>query len=185
MTPIPTLDAGELVLRPMTIDDAPEVQRLAGDRAIAEMTLRIPHPYEDGMAEQWIATHGESFDKGEGLVLGVTCKDGGALVGTVGLTDIAPRHQAELGYWIGVPWWNRGYCTRAALALLNYAFHELGLVRVHASHLARNPASGRVMRKIGMHHEGRRRQHVLKWDRLEDLELYGILKTEFQHTHPV
>lgn len=55
----------------------------------------------------------------------------------------------------------------------------LGLLRIHASHLTRNPASGRVMQKLGMRHEGSRREHAVKWDKLEDLELYGILKREF------
>ena len=87
--------------------------------------------------------------------------------------------QAELGYWIGKPFWGRGYCTEAAQALLRYAFTELGLVRVHSCHFARNPASGRVMQKIGMVKEGCRRQHVKKWDKLEDLELYGVLKQEW------
>ena len=62
---------------------------------------------------------------------------------------------------------------------LRYAFTELALLRVHARHIARNPASGRVMQKLGMRHEGTLRQHARKWDKLEDLELYGILKEEW------
>ncbi len=88
-------------------------------------------------------------------------------------------HRAELGYWIGEPFWNHGYCTEAARAFLDYAFGAVGLVRVHASHFSRNPASGRVMRKIGMKYEGCRRCHAKKWDKLEDLDLYGILKEEW------
>jgi [ribosomal protein S5]-alanine N-acetyltransferase len=89
-------------------------------------------------------------------------------------------NQAELGYWIGKPYWGHGYCTEAAQAVLRYAFSDLAPVRVHASHFTRNPASGRVMQKIGMRHEGCRRQHVKKWDKTEDLEVYGILKLEWE-----
>ncbi|KKL20477.1 hypothetical protein LCGC14_2455040, partial [marine sediment metagenome] len=89
-------------------------------------------------------------------------------------------HQAELGYWVGKPYWDQGFCTEAAYAVLRYAFREMGLVRVHAAHLWRNPSSGRVMQKIGMQHEGRRRQHTKKWDVLEDLELYGILRADWE-----
>jgi ribosomal-protein-alanine N-acetyltransferase len=63
--------------------------------------------------------------------------------------------------------------------MLDYAFRDLGLNRVHASHLSRNPASGRVMQKLGMSHEGRLRQHVKKWGIFEDIEKYGILRSEY------
>ena len=83
-----------------------------------------------------------------------------------------------MGYWIGVPYWNKGYCSEAAKALIGYGFDELGLNRVFAEHMVRNPASGRVMEKAGMTYEGTLRQHVKKWDRYEDLKVYGILRTE-------
>lgn len=86
------------------------------------------------------------------------------------------------GYW-GKPYWNQGYCSEAGKAVLQYAFAELGLLRIHASHIGRNPASGRVMRKLGMQHEGSRRQHVRKGDECEDLEVYGILRNDME-SHP-
>jgi RimJ/RimL family protein N-acetyltransferase len=148
--------------------------------AIADTTLNIPHPYKDGMAEEWISKHQEAFGKVEGLTLAITRKSDASLVGAISLMGIAKGHQAELGYWIGKPYWNQGFCTEAGKALMKYAFAELGLLRVHASHLSRNPASGRIMTKLGMHHEGTRRQHVRKWDKCEDLELYGILRHEWE-----
>ena len=179
MKRIPTLETERLVLRPFGPDDAGEVQRLAGDRAVAETTANIPHPYEDGMAEDWISRHEDTFANGRGVTFAVTRKPDGALVGAISLMGLAEGHQAELGYWIGKPYWNRGFCTEAGRAVLRYAFTELALLRVHACHLSRNPASGRVMQKLGMVHEGRRRQHVIKWGQCEDLDLYGILKGEW------
>jgi [ribosomal protein S5]-alanine N-acetyltransferase len=181
--PIPTIETVRLILRPFTMADAADVQRLAGDHAIADTTLNIPYPYEDGMAEQWISKHADTFDKGRGLILAITTKRDGCLIGAISLMAIAQGHQAELGYWVGKPYWNQGYCTEAGHALLRFAFVELQLKRVHCSHLSRNPASGRVMHKLGMAHEGQRRQHVSKWDKLEDLELYGILRHEWQANH--
>jgi RimJ/RimL family protein N-acetyltransferase/mannose-6-phosphate isomerase-like protein (cupin superfamily) len=177
---MPTLETARVVLRPFSAADAAEVMRLAGDRAVADTTLHIPHPYQAGMAEEWIATHQAAFDREQGVTLAITRKPDGALVGAISLMGMAKGHQAELGYWIGKPFWSQGYCTEAAQALLRYAFTDLGLVRVHAGHLARNPASGRVMQKIGMHKEGCLRQHVKKWDKLEDLEIYAILKKEWE-----
>ena len=103
----------------------------------------------------------------------------GALVGAIGL-DIRRAHDsAELGYWVGAEFWNRGYCTEAALAILDYGFERLQLNRVHAAHLERNPASGRVLLKLGMQREGELRQHLKKLERYEDLVLYGILREEW------
>jgi len=177
---IPIIECERLILRPFVPDDAAEVQRLAGDRAIADTTLNIPHPYKDGMAEEWISSHKGAFAQGQGVTFAVTGKSDRSLVGAIGLMGKTGGHQAEMGYWIGKPYWNMGFCTEAGKAILQFAFSELGLVRVHASYLSRNPASGRVMEKLGMKHEGTRRQHVRKWDNIEDLEVYGILKEEWE-----
>lgn len=176
MAAIPELHTPRLLLRAFAPADATAVQRLAGDEAVASTTLNIPHPYPDGVAEAWIATHAGAFDRGESLSLAVARATTGELVGAVGLVTINQTHaRAEIGYWIGKPYWGNGYCTEAARALIDYAFNVLGLHRVYAYHLTRNPASGRVMRKLGLVHEGRLREHALKWGVFEDLELYGLL----------
>lgn len=176
----PTLQTARLTLRPFILADAGEVQRLAGADEIASTTLNIPHPYEDGMAEQWIATHPEAFEEGRMVTFAMERRSDGALVGAIGLHDISEHHsRAEMGYWVGLPYWGQGYCTEAARAVLDYAFNTMHLNRVYATHLARNPASGRVMQKIGMHYEGRLRQHVRKGEQFEDRDQYGILRRDF------
>jgi RimJ/RimL family protein N-acetyltransferase len=105
----------------------------------------------------------------------VTDRDSGELFGAVGL-QIEPGHAlGELGYWIGVPYWGRGYATEAARALMRYGYSRLGLHRIQARHFLRNPASGRVMEKLGMSREGVLRQSVRKWGRFEDVVLYARL----------
>jgi len=89
-TALPTLETARLRLRPFSVADAPDVQRLAGAREIAATTLTVPHPYEDGLAEQWIATHGPAFTEGKSLTLAVTELASGALVGAVGLALTTP-----------------------------------------------------------------------------------------------
>ena len=179
MSERPTIETERLTLRPFTLDDASDVQRLAGDRDIASTTAKIPHPYEDGMAEEWIGTHQERFDRGELVNFAVTHREQGFLIGTIGLVINKQDESAEMGYWVGKPYWNRGYCTEAAQAVLKYGFKILGLNRIHANHMTRNPASGRVMQKIGMKHEGHLRQHAKKWGKFEDIEAYGILRSEY------
>ena len=176
----PSLETARLVLRPFLLADAPEVQRLAGERDVAATTLNIPHPYEDGMAEAWIGAHQERYEQGELVNFAIVLRKDRTLIGAIGLS-IEQRHtSAEMGYWIGKPFWNRGYCTEAARAVVSYAFEVLRLNRVHASYMTRNPASGRVMEKVGMTYEGCLRQHVKKWGVFEDLGMYGILQSDWE-----
>jgi len=176
----PTIETARLILRPFGLPDAKEVQRLAGDRAIADTTLNIPHPYENGMAEQWISTHKSRFKEGELVNFAIVLRNPKTLMGAIGLQMARRFDRAELGYWVGMRYWNKGYCTEAGQAVLKYAFTELDLNRIHAAHFERNPASGRVMEKLGMINEGIARQHVKKWNKFEDLVQYGILKTDWQ-----
>jgi ribosomal-protein-alanine N-acetyltransferase len=87
--------------------------------------------------------------------------------------------RAELGYWIGVPHWSRGYATEAAQATVEFAFRRLGLNRVYAYHFTTNPASGRVLQKIGMQLEGTRRRHTRKWGEFLDSDMYAVLRDDW------
>jgi [ribosomal protein S5]-alanine N-acetyltransferase len=179
----PTLETARLLLRPFRLADADRVQELAGDRAIADTMLKISHPYEDGTAERWISNHRDWFEHHQQAVFAVTVKSDGLLIGALGLRFELDDQRAELGYWIGKPYWNQGYCTEAARAALQFGFEQFGLNRIFANHFLRNPASGRVMQKLGMVYEGRLRQHVKKWDAFEDLEVYGIVRENWQAAH--
>ncbi len=177
MTPDqPELRTKRLLLRPFTQADAPEVQRLAGAAEVADTTLNVPYPYADGMAEAWIAGHPDQFLYRTGVVYAVTRPEEDGLCGCVSLGIMSPHSRAELGYWLGVPFWGQGYATEAAAALVDYGFRGLSLHKITASHFARNPASGRVMQKIGMTREGLLRGHVLKDGAYEDLVVYGMVR---------
>ncbi len=175
----PILRTQRLVLRPFEVTDAPEAQRLAGDKAIADTTLNVPHPYEDGMAEAWIETHAPAWENGTAATFAAVDIDEDRLIGAIGLRIDSRFDVGELGYWIGRPFWNQGYATEAANAVTRFGFDELALNRIQAKHLARNPASGRVMQKLGMRLEGTARQATKKWGRYEDLVTYAILRAEF------
>ena len=173
----PILHTERLRLRPFVPGDAADVQRLAGVPEVAATILNIPHPYLDGMAEEWIATHRVDLELETGVVFAVTLRADGMLVGAVGLSSISREHsRAELGYWIASGFWNQGYCTEAARAVLAYGFEELGLHRVHASYFAGNEASGRVLQKIGMTREGVQRHGIRKARVFRDLVLYAAVK---------
>ena len=121
----PRLTTDRLVLRPFSLEDAKDVQRLAGDRDVAA-TTNVPHPYEDGVAEKWIGGHEAAFRQGSRMVLAVTLRSG-ELVGAIGLSLDEKHRRGELGYWIGKAFWNNGYCTEAVRAVVRYGFEEHGL----------------------------------------------------------
>ncbi|MBI4671465.1 MAG: GNAT family N-acetyltransferase [Chloroflexi bacterium] len=175
----PTLTTARFILRPFVLADAARVQQLAGVREVGEMTGHIPYPYPDGAAEEWIAAQEMEWQHGEAVTFAITQCDTRELIGAIGLTIYRENRRAELGYWLGVPYWNQGYMTEAARAVIRFGFENLNLNRVYASHFVRNPASGRVMQKCGMRYEGTLRQHFVRWGQAEDLVYYGILKSEW------
>ena len=177
MQPQPIIETPRLRLRPFNVADGPVVQRLAGSVEIARTALLIPHPYPDGAAEEWISSHAEEWKARRQAVFAVVQKTDDAVVGAVGLGRSADDPTvAELGYWIGHPFWNNGFCTEAARAVIAFGFGSFDLCRITAHHLSENTASGRVMTKLGMAKEGFLPQHIEKWGELKDIVLYGISK---------
>jgi ribosomal-protein-alanine N-acetyltransferase len=153
MTAQATLLTDELVLRPPQTADASAIQLLAGDERIADTTANIPHPYPDGAAHDWLREVAAATLAGDQLVYAITLAREAQLVGIVSLMDINDA-EAELGYWIGVPYWGRGIATGAVACLLEHAFSQMGLRRIHARVLSRNPASARVLLRLGFTHTG-------------------------------
>lgn len=121
---------------------------LAGDFDVASMTGTIPHPYSEEMAAQWIA----SAIAGEEGVVFVIERDG-VLIGCTGYRAF-DRDHAELGYWIGKPYWGQGFATEAARALIAHAFDADEFAYLKAGHFADNPASERILRRLGFVADG-------------------------------
>ena len=175
MTPYP-IQTARLTLRSYTSADIPDLVRLAGAREVAATTLRIPHPYTEQDAKDFIETYAAKTVPESRFA--ITLTSDGQLCGGIGLRVDEPHQHAELGYWLGVPYWGQGYGTEAARAMIHYGFETLGLHRIYASYVPHNVASGRVLQKIGMRREGRMRAHICKWGEFQDLECYEMLKTD-------
>lgn len=174
MAPV-LIETERLILRLLTEVDIPELVPLIGDRRVAATTLRIPHPFHEQDARDFL----DSPAKDNELRLGIRLRGNGVLIGGMGLHPYPEHKRAELGYWIGVPYWGNGYATEAARAVLKYGFETIQLNRIFAGHFQHNPASGTVLRKIGMKHEGCLRQNVLKGAEFVDIELYAILRQDW------
>lgn len=174
---IPELETPRLRLRPFQTSDIPEIVRLAGHPEIAATTLHVPHPYRRPDAEAWLAGHGPAAAAGTGFTFAITIRED-RLVGAIAL-EAVPRHRrAELGYWIGVEHWGRGYATEAGAAVLDFGFGTLGLNRIEAHCFLGNEASSRVLDKLGFRLEGLLRHHVVKDGRPRDGRFYAILRSD-------
>jgi RimJ/RimL family protein N-acetyltransferase len=194
MSMIPTLYTPRLCLRAFTLADAPRVQELAGHEWVAKSTLNVPHPYPEGAAEMWIDGHEGSAGIGRQWNFAITLAgtrtpgreqdvtDTGHIIGTisVNLRKAPAEKSAELGYWIGVQYWNKGFATEAAHAAINFAFGRLGYDEIVARHFASNPASGRVMQKLGMTLDPTFSGVQLKEDALLDVVGYSLLREEWR-----
>jgi RimJ/RimL family protein N-acetyltransferase len=174
--PLPSLQTDRLLLRPYRLSDVPDLVRLAGAREVAATTLRIPHPYREQDAIEFISSFQVEAEIGASARFAITLRQNGELCGGTGLRIEKAHQHAELGYWIGVPYWGHGYATEAAHAAVNYGFETLGLRRIFASCVTENSASARVLQKIGMQYEGCQRSHICKWEKFYDLDLYGMLR---------
>ncbi len=176
------MNTARLVLRPFTPEDASLLAQFAGKFRVADTTASIPHPYSPEQALQDIHKFNQEFRAGVGAYFAIALREAPhALIGCVLLKLIDRRdEQAELGYWIDEAESGKGYVTEAARALLTYGFNALDLNRISACHMTRNPASGRVLARLGMQQEGHLRQAAKKWGMFEDLLVWGILREEFK-----
>ncbi len=173
---LPTLETTRLRLRPYTEADVLELLPLLSAREVAATTLRIPHPYTEKNARDFLVL----LEEPGRIWLAITLREDGRQIGGIGLTVDAQHQRAELGYWLGVNYWGQGFATEAAREMLRYGFEDLALNRIFASHFKQNPASGRILVKLGMSYEGCQREHYRKWDEPVDSELYGILRKEWE-----
>ncbi len=149
-----TLYAKNLRLRAPQDDDAAGLAKLAGDWDVARWTAYVPHPYEPAMAEAFIGEARVKAAAGIAYTFAIERIADGALVGCVECR--IEGEEADLSYWIGKPFWNRGFAGETVRRLLRFIFLDLGLARATAGTMADNPASARVLEKAGFAFEGMR-----------------------------
>ena len=153
---------------------------LLAEPAIAEMTLSIPYPYRTADAAGWLDSAGQGFADRAQYVFAVEQRATGEFMGGIELT-LRPRFdRAEAGYWLGRPFWGQGFATEALRALLGFGFDTLALPKIVATHLTKNPASGRVMQKAGMRWQAALPRHVKRDGHYHDLIQYQLLRTDYQ-----
>lgn len=183
-TPQPTITLRQLVLRPYGDGDLEAIVRICGDKRIAAMTRTIPHPYSLDDARKFLASLRGKWEAGDSAVFAVCPRqaDGtiGEPVGSCGLMVDKIDVRAELGYCFEPSSWGRGYATQSAAAVCDVGFELMGLRKITAHYLPHNPASGRVLSKVGFAQEGVLRKQAHKWGESFDLIAVGLLREEWE-----
>ncbi|HEY8351988.1 MAG TPA: GNAT family N-acetyltransferase [Sphingomonadales bacterium] len=146
-----------LRLRPLAEKDLDQLVTLIGDWEVARWLARVPHPYGAEDARKFIGEVGRRMAQMRELHYGIALRDEDLLIGGMGL--VAGDQSDELGYWIGRPYWGRGYAGEAVPPLLSLAFNRLQRTRVFARILPDNHASRRLLEKLGFSYEGDRLTH--------------------------
>ena len=145
----PVLETERLLLRAPRLDDAKAIVSIINDRRIAENTARIPHPYSLADAHTFLG----EIDRTPGAPCFLIALADGTVIGGCGIVSLSGP-DPEIGYWIGVPYWGRGYVTEAVRALIDHAFGEFGCDRLAGRARVSNPASRRVLQKCGFQWTG-------------------------------
>jgi len=131
---------------------------LANNWRVAKNLSNMPFPYTEASADDWLGKQDALWASGTSLNLAITLE--GELIGGIGV-GVRDHGAWELGYWLGEPYWNRGYATEAATAVRDHAFEALKLPLIVAGHYADNHASGRVLTKIGFRYTQESRRYSL------------------------
>lgn len=179
----PNLTTKRLQLRRLTEQDIPQIVKYANNPKISEMTLNIPHPYREKDARWWIETADKGFENKDHFIFAICKLNEHKFIGGIGLDLQGDHNRAELGFWLGEPFWNQGYMTEAVKKVLTFGFERLNLNKIQATHFLNNPASGRVMAKSGMVKKGELKEHIQKGDAYRSVIQYRLTKREFLGQH--
>ncbi|MDR6526830.1 RimJ/RimL family protein N-acetyltransferase [Chryseobacterium rhizosphaerae] len=172
MNEFPIIETERLILSQLEEKDIPFITEYLQHRIYSDLTSNIPYPYTENDAQLWLTMSKEAFEEHTGYTFGIRNKEG-HIIGAIGLHD-RDDDKAELGYWIAMPYWNKGYVTEAAKAIVHFGFKKLNFNKIFATHLLHNPASGKIMEKIGMEKEAVLKQETKKDGAYFDLVMYSI-----------
>lgn len=153
----PRIETERCLLRLPEMEDAPAISRYCGEYDVAKNTARIPHPYPALAAEMWVLMTRAGWTPQGNQSL--TVEHDGQVIGGGGVFKRRPDADWELGYWIGRPWWGKGFATEIGQALVELGTKTLGACVLTAAHADDNPASGRVLEKLGFAYTGEAGEH--------------------------
>ncbi len=161
-----------LVLRPLEARDRARLIKLANNFRVSKNLSTMPYPYTEACADEWLGKQAGFWASGKTVALAITIE--GELIGGTGI-GVRDSADWELGYWLGEPYWNRGYGSEAATALCDYAFTRLKLERIVAGHFADNHASGSILTKLGFRYTSEKARYC--WARASEVKCLEMALT--------
>lgn len=174
------LGTKRLVLRPTNESDLEDFIRVGSSLGVARNTGTFPHPITREFALERLEKHRKSLEEGTGVCFAIRLRGSAAGIGTTGFFGLNREHGlAEVGYVIDPEQWGKGYATESLAAVVRHAFEDWGIRKLSACYFADNPASGRVLKKLGFVPEGVRRKHLLRFGEYRDDCMMGLLREEW------
>ena len=176
---LPTLLTPRLILRPARMSDAEDMYEYSRDPEVARHVLWDAHT-SIHQTRAYLRFLIRQYRNASPATFVIALRGSGKVIGTIGFMWLqTDNRSAEIGYSLSRAYWNQGIMSEALKVVLEFGFTKLGLNRIEAQHEFDNPASGRVMLKAGMRHEGTLRQRVYNKGRYADVELYAIVRSDF------
>ncbi len=177
---LPTLETERLVLRKVQPGDARDLFEYGRDAEVARHVLWDAYRTEND-ARMYVRYLQRQYRGDQPSSWGIVHKADRKMIGTIGFMWWNHDHNsAEVGYSLSRAYWNHGYMSEALTPVLRFGFEEMGLHRIEAQHEVDNPASGRVMEKVGMRREGTARGRLYNKGRYVDVDVYAILREDWQ-----
>ena len=180
---IPVLETERLRLRPFTFDDEAAVFALVSDPEVARF-VRFEAHRTPAETRAFLELVDRYYRRGEPFAWAIARREDGRLIGSCGFVSHAgERKSAEIGYWLGKPYWGKGYAAEAAQALVRFGFEQMGLERVEAKCFLENRAGQRVIEKLGMKFVGTDRSEMIKGE-YPELRLYAVARQDWERAGP-
>jgi RimJ/RimL family protein N-acetyltransferase len=172
---------GDIVLRQFRNEDADDIVEHINDPSITRFTIHIPHPYGIEDALEFLEKNQKMYEEGTSLNLAITLKENDRVIGGIGLMNIEKKfNHAEIGYWLGQAYWDRGIASRCVQAMVRFGFQRMGLQRISAVIFSPNHRSEKVLLKNGFAHEGTVRDRYILDGKPVDGKIYGIISRDLR-----
>lgn len=179
MSKYPTIETERLILRKFKLRDATEMQVVLNNKKIAQTSTSIPHPYTITMAESFINRQEGYFQRGLCMNMAVILKSEDRYIGAIGFNEIFKKHnRALLGYYFDENEWGKGYGSEAVRAMIDYGFNVFKFHKICSDVILPNPASVRILEKMGMKLEGTFQDHVKIFEEYRDVAWYGLINAK-------
>jgi ribosomal-protein-alanine N-acetyltransferase len=171
----PVLTTDRLILRAPDFGDIESLVKLLSDKSISETCPTLPYPYNERVAFEWIVNQAAYSSTGNFYEFIMILKSTKEIVGSLTLT-LKSENQAEIGFWVGKPYWGMGYCTEASSAVIKFAFEKWNIQSVYAECMPNNKSSSKVLKNLGMVFEEKVKSYIYRIGKELELDRYVIYK---------